>query len=60
MERRRTNYIRSTKDPNIFKLSFIDNGNRVQEKMRFKNSHEASKWLKNHLEEIERNESNGN
>ena len=60
MERRRTTYIRSTKDPHIFRLSFIDNGIRVVEKREFESSHEASKWLSRHLKIIDRKKANGN
>ena len=45
MQRRKINYIRSTNDPNIFRLSFMDRGRRVVLKMKFKDYSEASDWL---------------
>ena len=61
MERRRkTSYIRSTNDPNIFRLSFMDKGHRVILKMRFEDFFEASDWLEEKETEAEKRKWNGN
>ena len=63
VNRRKINYIRSTKDPNIFKLSFIDRGKRVVIKKHFNHYSEAVDWLEAEelrIEERKWEDKNGN
>ena len=58
---RRNSYIRSTKEPNIFKISFYLAGQRVVLKKRFNDFFEASDWLQDKLTEAEQRKwKNGN